>query len=95
MQRLLETIKKVTEDRGRDFLSAREQNAEVSLSSFCLFNFFRMFFFELTVRSHDPVVGMGFSDHGDTENADFMITWVDSNGKRHVQVCFANILLSI
>ena len=34
---LLETIKKVTEDCGRDFLSVREQNAEVNLSSFCLF----------------------------------------------------------
>ena len=45
-----------------------------------------MFFFELTVRSHDPVVGMGFSDHGLPSNADFMITWLDSDGQRHVQV---------
>ena len=45
-----------------------------------------MFLFELTVRSHDPVVGMGFSDHGGTDNADFMVTWLDSQGQRHVQV---------
>jgi len=45
-----------------------------------------MFFFELTVRSKDPVVGMGFSDHGETSNADFMVTWLDAAGERHVQV---------
>lgn len=47
---------------------------------------FRRFFFELTIRSQDKVIGMGFSDHGETANADFMITWIDKSGKRHVQV---------
>lgn len=89
--------------QGRQWYENRPLPPNSSLQSatylFDVFSRYRMFFFELTVRSHDPVVGMGFSDHGETENADFMITWVDSNGKRHVQVlnasslCFRSLLV--